>query len=148
VRKGRKRGIFNTWEECERQTKGVSSEFKSFGSYEEASAYLLGRRLNFMAFRRSFTPPSSFVGGKALRAQVDVWQDGHEDALRVDCELDTMSDVNLALAVLLHDIHDIIVDNVRGSAGKTNFAIEGTLKLFYEGEVVSFHLSSCPLTPP
>ena len=137
VRKGRKTGIFNAWEEWEKLTKGVSSEFKSFGSYEEASAYLLGRRLNFMAFRRPVKPPSSFVGGNALRAQVDVWQDGHEDALRVECGLDTMSDVNLALAVLLHDIHDIIVDDVRGSAGNTTFAKEGTLKLLYEGEVVS-----------
>jgi hypothetical protein len=102
-----------------------------------AHAYLLGHRLNFMAFRRSVKPPSSFVGGKALRAQVDVWQDGHEDALRVDCGLDTMSDVNLALAVLLHDIHDIIVDDVRGSAGKITFAKEGTLKLLYEGEVAA-----------
>jgi hypothetical protein len=68
VRKGRKIGIFNTWEECERQTKGVSSEFKSFPTYEEASAYLLGRRLNFMAFRRSPKPPSSFVGGTGVRA--------------------------------------------------------------------------------
>ncbi len=75
VRKGRQREIVNTWEECERHTKGVSSEFKSFGSYEEASAYLLARRLNFMTFHRSVKPPSSFVGGKALRAQVDVWQD-------------------------------------------------------------------------
>ncbi len=137
VRRGRTRGIFNTWEECQRQTNGVSSEFKSFGTYEEAKAYLLGHRLNFMVFRRSIKPPSSFIGGKALRAQVDVWQDGHEDALRVDCRLDTMSDVNLALAVLLHDIHDIIVDDVRGSVGKTTFAKEGTLKLLYEGEVVS-----------
>jgi hypothetical protein len=48
-----------------------------------------------------------------------------------------MSDVNLALAVLLHDIHDIILDDVRGSAGKTTFARKGTLKLLYEGEVVS-----------
>ncbi len=108
----------------------MNSEFKSFGSYEEASAYLLGHRLNFMAFCRPAKPPSSFVGGKALRAQINVWQDGHNDALRIDCGLDTMSDVNLALAVLLHDIHDIIVDDVRGSAGSTTFAKEeGTLKL-------------------
>ncbi len=55
----------------------------------------------------------------------------------MECGLDTMSDVNLALAVLLHDIHDIIVDDVRGSAGSTTFAKEGTLKLLYEGEVIS-----------
>ncbi len=52
VRKGRNIGIFDTWEECERQTKGVASEFRSFPTLEEAKAYLTGRRLNFMAFRR------------------------------------------------------------------------------------------------
>jgi hypothetical protein len=89
VRKGRKPGIYETWEECEQQTKGITSEFKSFGTFDEAVAYLNGRRLNFMAFRRPKKPPSSFVGGKALLAQVDVWQDGHHDSLRVDCGLDT-----------------------------------------------------------
>jgi hypothetical protein len=48
-----------------------------------------------------------------------------------------MSDVNLALVELLHDVHDIVVDNVRSSNGHTEFAREGTLKLLYEGEVVS-----------
>ncbi len=137
VRKGRKSGIYETWEECEKQTKCITSEFKSFSTYDEAVAYLNGRRLNFMAFRRPKKPASSFVGGKALRAQVDVWQDGHQKALRVDCGLDTMSDVNMALLELLHDVHDIVVDDVRGSAEHTAFAKEGTLKLLYEGEVVS-----------
>ena len=36
VRRGRNVGIFHSWEECERQTKGVYSEFKSFHSLEEA----------------------------------------------------------------------------------------------------------------
>jgi hypothetical protein len=138
VRKGRKSGIYyETWEECEQQTKGVTSEFKSFSTFDEAVAYMKGRRLNFMAFRRLQKPASSFMGGNALRAQVDVWQDGHYDALRVDCGLDTMSDVNMALVALLHDVHDIVVDNVRSSSGHTEFAREGTLKLLYEGEVVS-----------
>ena len=28
-------------------------------------------------------------GGQALRAQIDVWQDGHADSLRTECGLDT-----------------------------------------------------------
>ncbi len=67
---------------------------------------------------------------------MDVWQDGHEDSLRIDCALDTMSDVNLALVELLHDVHDIVDDDVRGSAGLTTFAREGTLKVLHEGEVL------------
>jgi hypothetical protein len=90
-----------------------------------------------MAFRRRSKPESSFIGGKALRAQLDVWQDGHADCLRVECGLDTMSDVNLAVIELLHDVHDIVLDDVRNSSGQTSFAKEGTLKVLYEGDVLS-----------
>jgi hypothetical protein len=137
VRKGRTIGIFDTWEECEKQTKGVASEFRSFPTLEEAKAYLTGRRFNFMAFRRRTKPESSFIGGEALRAQLDVWQDGHADCIRVECGFDTMSDVNLAVIELLHDVHDIVLDDVRNSSGKASFAKEGTLKVLYEGEVLS-----------
>jgi hypothetical protein len=128
-------GIFHSWEECERQTKGFNSEFKSFNTLEEAQAYLTGRRLNFMAVRRTKLS-SSFVGGKALRAKINIWQDGHVDALRTECGLDTMSDVNLALPELLHDVHDIVVDKVRNASGRSKFAREGTLKVLYEGKVL------------
>lgn len=43
VKKGRKTGIFNTWEECKEQVHGYSGcQFKSFSTYEEAVAYLDG----------------------------------------------------------------------------------------------------------
>jgi hypothetical protein len=122
-------------EECDRQTKGIYSEFKSFSSLEEAQAYLTGRRLNFMSVCRT-KPTSSFGGGKALRARINIWKDGHVDALRTECGLDTMSDVNLALSELLHDIHDIVVDDVSSCSGRTKFAREGILKVLYEGEVL------------
>ncbi len=78
VRRGRATGIFHSWEECERQTKGVASEFKSFVSRADAESYLrVFRRTNYMAFRKAKKPESSFVGGKALRAQIDVrWPRG------------------------------------------------------------------------
>jgi hypothetical protein len=117
--------------------KGIASEFKSFNSLEEAMAYLVGRRLNFMMNRRTIKAESSFVGGKALRAKLDVWQDGHADSIRVECGLDTMSDVNLSILELLHDVHDIISDDVRGCAGQTVFAREGMLKVLYEGQVLT-----------
>ncbi len=118
VRKGRSIGVFPTWEECERQTKGVASEFRSFATLEEAHEYVFGRRFNYMTLRRQAKPPSSFVGGKALRARLDVWQDGHADSLRVECGLDTMSDVNMAVAEFLHDIHDIRIDDVSSTAAR------------------------------
>lgn len=41
VKKGRKTGIFMSWEECEEQVKGFSNAmFKSFTREEEAKAYL------------------------------------------------------------------------------------------------------------
>jgi hypothetical protein len=136
VRRGRRIGVFATWEECEQQVTGyANAEFKRFDTMEEARHYLLERRLNFMTFRRPTKPDSSFVGGKALRAQVDVWQDGHAHSTWTECGLDTMSDVNLAVAELLHDVHDIVIDRVNGCAGRTTFAREGTLKILHEGEV-------------
>jgi hypothetical protein len=54
VRRGRATGIFHSWEECERQTRGIASEFKSFTSMAEAEAYLRAfRRVNYMAFRHN-----------------------------------------------------------------------------------------------
>jgi hypothetical protein len=120
VRKGRNVGVYNTWEECEMQVRGVANEYKSFGSFEEAKAYVLGRRLNFMLHRRPSKPRSSFVGGKALRAELEVWQDGFVDSLRVECALDAMSDVNLARVELLHDVHEVVGDKVKSSAGKSS----------------------------
>jgi viroplasmin and RNaseH domain-containing protein len=63
VRKGRNVGVYSTWEEYERQTKGYPSEFKRFDSCEEAQNYIMGRHLNFMTFRRATKPDSSLVGG-------------------------------------------------------------------------------------
>jgi hypothetical protein len=73
VRRGRATGIFHSWEECERQTKGAASEFKSCASKADAEAYLRAfRRTSYMAFRKAKKPRSSFVGGQALRVQIDV----------------------------------------------------------------------------
>lgn len=41
VKKGRKEGIFDTWEECKAQVSEYSgAEFKSFKKLEEAQEYL------------------------------------------------------------------------------------------------------------
>ena len=136
VRKGRSIGIFNSWEECERQVKGVPSEFKNFQTLAEAKECMNCVRYTFMSVRRGPKPTSSFVGGKAIRAKMDIWQDGHADALRTECGLDTMSDVNMAVLELLHEIHDILGDDVNGCAGSTAFTREGTLKVLCEGEII------------
>ncbi len=43
----------------------------------------------------------------------------------------------MAVAELLHDVHDIVLNDVRNSSGQTSFAKEGTLKVLYEGDVLS-----------
>ena len=44
VWKGRKTGIFTTWETCEKQVKGfVGAEYKAFGTKQEAEAALNGK---------------------------------------------------------------------------------------------------------
>ncbi|MCR8745017.1 ribonuclease H family protein [Romboutsia lituseburensis] len=41
VRKGKKNGIYNTWDECKEQVNGFSgAEYKSFVSLEEANIYM------------------------------------------------------------------------------------------------------------
>jgi hypothetical protein len=48
-----------------------------------------------------------------------------------------MSDVNFAVPEQLHDLHDIVVDNVDSCGWRATFAREGTLKVLCEGEVVT-----------
>jgi hypothetical protein len=79
---------------------------------------------------------SSFVDGRALRAELEIWQDGFADLLRVECALDTASDVNFARIELLHDVHDVISDKIRTGAGKAEFNREGILKVLNQGEVL------------
>ncbi len=52
------------------------------------------------------------------------------------CSLDTMSDVNMAPVELLHDVHEIDADDVRGCGGATAFTHEVILKVLQDGNVV------------
>jgi ribonuclease HI len=62
---GRRRGVFSSWEECEKQVKGfVGAEFKAFDSMDEARHALAGRYEDFAGkassngkWRRSPTGP-------------------------------------------------------------------------------------------
>jgi ribonuclease HI len=50
VWKGRKRGVFTTWAECERQVKGfVEARYKAFGSRQEAERAFAGDYSRFQA---------------------------------------------------------------------------------------------------
>lgn len=46
VRNGRKIGVFDSWDECNKHVKGYKgAEFKSFKTYEEAKSYVTGTSL-------------------------------------------------------------------------------------------------------
>ncbi len=98
--------------------KGVSNEYKSFKLYEEAVEwYNRGRlasspRLECRAMEFHGVPSSSFVSGSALRAIADVYQDGHQRTTCVECGLDSMSDITMALVEFVHDVHDIQTEDV------------------------------------
>lgn len=49
VRVGRKPGIYNSWDECEEQTKGFhGAEYKSFTDINEANNYMCPQAAKFM----------------------------------------------------------------------------------------------------
>lgn len=53
VRRGRKNGIFNTWNECKKQTHGYSNaEYKSFNTQDEVKAYLNGKSIKIVSNKR------------------------------------------------------------------------------------------------
>jgi hypothetical protein len=78
---------------------------------------------------------SSFVGGKALRAWIDLSDGGSED-LQIFCGLDSGADVNLALRPLLHDVRPIEQGEVFNCGESTSFTEEGTLQVSVNGETV------------
>lgn len=66
VRKGRKTGIFHTWEECKNQVHGYAgAEFKSFKNLKEAEDYLDSMEKN--CDRKSRTDTFSFEEKKVER---------------------------------------------------------------------------------
>ncbi len=137
VRRGRQIGVFASWAECEPLVKGFPrAQFKSFWSLQDARAYVLEGKAEDMKHRHCRMQTSSFVGGKALRALIDVL-DGSRENLQVLGGLDSGSDVNLSLRTLLHDVRPICDGEVSNCGDATSFAEEGVLKVSVRGEVVS-----------
>jgi hypothetical protein len=78
---------------------------------------------------RSSATPTSFSGGRALRAVVHVLQEGETHTYEYLCRLDSGSDVNMASRHLLHDVHTIAAEGISNCGDETSFDEEGTLKL-------------------
>ncbi len=143
VRVGRRVGVFRTWEECQRSVSGYSSaEFKSFPTMQEAEAYLRAPRtkhcyVTWAAPGQSERKPrpASFIAGRALRAIINVLQEGETRPLPVRSCLDSGSDVNLTSRFVLHDVHDIVREDISNCGDSTEFTEEGILWVFTSGSV-------------
>lgn len=69
VRNGRVPGIYETWSECERETKGVKGAvFKSFSSYEEALSFI--KPVDVTAFDSSAVPYAYVDGSYNAKTRV------------------------------------------------------------------------------
>ena len=78
VKKGRKTGIFTTWEECKASVNGYSgAQYKSFSTPEEAERYLKGDQ----------APPSGFPEEECCTAYVDGSFDQDKKAYSYGCIL-------------------------------------------------------------
>lgn len=86
VRKGKKTGLFYTWDECKQAVHGYSgAEYKSFLTKEEAEEFLnIGRKKTEEKFRNTSTQPvsdalSETIYTKSTKDQLIVYVDGSFD---------------------------------------------------------------------
>jgi hypothetical protein len=118
---------------------GVSnSEFRSFHTYREAEAYVMNGWRNQWINRMNLslaTAPTSFYGGRALRAVVHVLQEGETHTYEYLCCLDSGFDLNMASRHLLHDVRGISNEDISNCGDETTFNEEGVLKLLISGAI-------------
>ncbi len=129
IRRGREIGVVSSWERCQPLVKGFpGAEYRSFWELNEARSWVLEGKREVLASRKQCRMQvSSFAGGKALRALVDVVHEGCPDTLQVLCCLDSGADINLASRSLLHDVHSIVDGDVTNCGDETVFLEEGML---------------------
>ncbi len=84
---------------------------------------------------KSSADESSIRGGNGLKATASIFPDGHNDVFDIGVGIDTMSDVNLALREILHNVRSVEMDEVHRTAGTTSFSEEGTLNVWQEGKM-------------
>ena len=89
--------------------------------------------------------PSSFEGGKALRATSKVLPRGQHVAVEIQVGVDTLSDATFALREVLHDVHDIAPEGIRNAASTVPFHEEGILHVLVDGEYI--HIPALVATP-
>lgn len=76
VRKGKQTGIFETWDDCKRQTQGYPrAEYKSFTSREDAELYMKGQE--FRLPKKEFSEPSNdcvnvYAVGKVVENYIGI----------------------------------------------------------------------------
>jgi hypothetical protein len=81
------------------------------------------------------TDTSSFVGGTAMKATIEVIPEGHQTPFTISTGVDTLSDVSLAARSVLSNVHPVSPDQVQGSGGVSVFQEEGLLDIFADGNL-------------
>lgn len=82
VWRGRKTGIFNTWAECEQQTKGFQgASFKSFPSLAEAEKAFKGGKSSYSGVTKGKTATANKAGGGSKTQEKPVV---NENSISVD----------------------------------------------------------------
>lgn len=105
VKKGRKTGIFPTWEQCSAQVHGFpGAQYKSFASREEAEAYLKGS---------AETALPDVSEEKAGIAYVDGSFDAAQKAYSYGCILDYQGK-RIQMSKAFYNTEDVSMRNVAG----------------------------------
>jgi len=81
------------------------------------------------------TDTSSFVGGAAMKATIEVIPMGHQTPITISTGVDTLSNVSLATRAVLSNVHPVSPDQVQGSGGVSVFQEEGLLDIFADGNL-------------
>ena len=79
---------------------------------------------------------SAFVSGRGLHATTDIFVPGDSAPRNITAGIDTLSDVNLARRDLMHGIHGIDNEAVRGTGGTSVFREQGYLRVSLQGSPV------------
>ena len=115
VRKGRKTGIFRTWDECRASVHGFSGpEYKSFGTLEEAQTFLQGVQKEEVEEDRLriYVDGSFHAGTGEFSYGMVILKDGEEHTF---CE--KMTDKELAL---MHNV----AGEIKGSEAAMQYAVD------------------------
>lgn len=136
IKRGRKTGIFNSWNECKSNIEGYSNAiYKSFTSYEDAKKFLYNDNTSL-----SNTETSDVMQNEEQLRTIEAYVDGsYNEKLRkysYGCVL--LGETTAKLSGIGSDIKNITMRNVAGEILGAMKAIEWAVQNKYE-KVIVYH---------